>query len=417
VSAGSAASPLQSIRVVDLTEGDGAPYCAMMLGDAGADVIKIEPAPAGDWARHLGPPFDEHGDGPLFIGMNRNKRSVVIDLGTPSGSKIVAELAERADVVIESFSSLDRAAESGLSYDALRMKNPGLVYCDLSVYDRRGPMANDFGSELTVQAKSGLMRFAGERGCEPVRFGTNYAGTVASFYAMQAIVAVLYAREQTGEGQYISTSSLRGSLATQQNYLTAFSDPDDPTPTGFLGDHLGPPYHGYETADGRIEMMFIYARDDDVLRKLGAALEIPALLDMQYDPYNVGRGPEWPQILADVERAFRRHTTAELIELLDGLGLMCAPVHDYRSLSNDPVAVQQELIGTLRGGLRGDLPATSPPWRLSETSHVPRRSAPLLGEHTREVLLELGWPPAKVTKFVRRGVLVEIDAPHVASGT
>lgn len=183
-------APLEGIRVLDLTEGDGAPFCAMQLGDAGADVIKVEPLD-GDWARRLGPPFDD-GDGPLFMSMNRNKRGVAIDLDREEGRAIVREIAASADILVESFPRASDAERLGLDYGALSAANGGLIYCDLSTLERRGPDADKPATDLIVQGRSGLTRFTGERGQEPLRFGSNYAGVTASMYAVQAILAALF---------------------------------------------------------------------------------------------------------------------------------------------------------------------------------------------------------------------------------
>ena len=173
--------PLAGIRVLDLSEGDGAPFCAMQMGDAGADVVKVEGL-EGDWARPLGPPFDD-ADGPLFLGMNRNKRSIALDLDREEGLAVVRDLAASADILVESFPKAADAARMGLDYDTLSAANDGLIYCDLSPLGRQGPNADKPATDLIVQGISGVTRFAGERGTEPVRFGSNYAGVTASMAA------------------------------------------------------------------------------------------------------------------------------------------------------------------------------------------------------------------------------------------
>ncbi len=168
---------------IDLSQGDGAPYCSMQLGDAGADVIKVEPL-EGDWSRHLGPPFDVKGDGPLFMGMNRNKRSIALDLATEKGREVVRRLAAKADVFLESFTTEEEMQRLGFTYEELSRLNPRLIYCDVSCFERSGPRANKPATELTLEGISGLMRFIGERGKEPCSMGYNYAGVVTAMVGL-----------------------------------------------------------------------------------------------------------------------------------------------------------------------------------------------------------------------------------------
>src|SRR5262245_56527498 len=220
-------APLEKHLILDMTMGDSGPFCTMQLGDGGAEVIKVEPL-TGDWARNLGPPF-VNGTSGFFMGLNRNKKSLAIDYGAAAGREVIRRLAMRADVFVESFRPgvID---ELELGYDALSEINPRLVYCSISAFDQQGPYTRKEATDLVVQGIAGIQRFVGVIGQEPVKFGTNYAGVVADMYAMQAIVAALFARRRTGQGQKVETSMLRAMIATQTNYFTADSDPDQRTP-------------------------------------------------------------------------------------------------------------------------------------------------------------------------------------------
>ena len=306
------AAPLHGVRVIDLTEGDGAPFCAMQLGDAGAEVIKVEPL-AGDWARPLGPPFD-HGDGPLFMGMNRNKRSIAVDLEREAGRSIVRELAARADVVVESFPKASDAARLGLDYDTLSSANRGLILCDLSLLERQGPKADKPATDLILQGTAGITRFVGARGEEPLRFGTNYAGVTASLYAMQAILAALFWRRRSGLGQQVATSYLRALVATQQNYFTSFSDPDVAS-GGFYTAHLEPPSRGYPTKDRRIEFTFAYARGANTIERFFEAFGLTERV--KADPRLSGRAigrVEQEELRPYIEAAFREEAARRSLE-------------------------------------------------------------------------------------------------------
>ena len=398
-------APLAGVRVLDLSEGDGAPFCAMQLGDAGADVIKVEGL-EGDWARPLGPPFDS-ADGPLFIGMNRNKRSIAVDLDREEGLAVVRDLAASADILVESFPKAADATRMGLDYDTLSAANDGLIYCDLSPLGRQGPNADKPATDLIVQGISGVTRFAGERGTEPVRFGSNYAGVTASMYAMQAILAALYWRRQSGEGQYIETSFLMGMIATQQNYTTAFSDPDDVgSGGGFYTSHLEPPSHGYATKDRAIEFTLGYVRDPNALQTM---LERVGALDEVHADPQIGDRPIASEDLGAVtpylSKAFLNHSSEELLQLLDELGVMCSPVHDYDSMFHDEGILEQDMLLTLDHPTRGEFRTGGLPWKLTDTPGSVRLAPPTLGEHTDAVLAEIGYDGQRIAALRADGVI------------
>ena len=395
-------APLAGIRVLDLTEGDGAPFCAMQLGDAGADVVKVEPL-EGDWARRLGPPFED-GDGPLFMGMNRNKRGIALDLEREEGRAVARDLAARADVLVESFPQAGDAGRLGLDYESLSAGNRGLVYCDLSLLERRGPNADKPATDLIVQGLSGLTRFVGERGKEPLRFGSNYAGVTASMYAVQAILAALFWRRRSGEGQYVETSYLRALIATQQNYLAAHGDPDDFSGP-FYDAHLRPPIRGYPTQDRNIEFTASYARDPGAFQSLLARVGI--LDEVRADPRFADR-----QLTADdqaalqpyLDRAFLDHGSEEALALLEELGLMCAPVHDYDSMFHDEGILEQDMLLTVEHPTRGEVRTWGLPWKLDTPGSV-RLAPPTLGEHTDAILEEIGYDEQRRAALRADGVV------------
>ena len=398
---GSASGPLEGIDVLDLTEGDGAPFCAMLLGDAGANVLKVESI-TGDWARRLGPPFDEYGDSAFFIAMNRNKRSLAVDLDSVAGCEIVRLIASKVDVVIESFTSLAYAETRGLDYQSVSQRNRALIYCDVSAHGRSGPSGSSFGTDLTLQAKAGLFRFVGRRGGVPVRFGTNYLGIVASMYAMQGVLAALYWRETSGAGQLVDTSYLRAAIATQQNFLTASSEPDAGTDRqgSFYNRHLDAPNHGYATADGYVEIRF-NGRDPEVWRRLGAALDVQRFMNLNPDEL----GHIEVEMTAELRTAIARLSTREVAGLLDQLGIQCAPIHSYETMCADPGVLEQDVIIAAAGGARRPVAMPGFLWKMLATPAAVTRGAPLLGEHTREVLQELGYEDAAISELSRQGVI------------
>jgi len=249
-------SPLERYLVIDMTQGDSGPFCTMQLGDAGAEVIKVEPL-EGDPARRLGPPFVD-GDSGFFMGLNRNKKSLAVDFETPDGREIVHRLAQRADVFVESFTP-GEIERLGFDFASLSARNPRLVYCAISAFGQQGPYAHKPATDLVVEGISGIQRFLGVAGEEPVKMGTNYAGAVADMYAMQGILAALFWRRSSGRGQKVETSMLAAMLSTQTNYFTSDSDPDVRKP-GFLTTFSNPPATGFQTKDIPIFLNFLFAR-------------------------------------------------------------------------------------------------------------------------------------------------------------
>ena len=398
--------PLSAIRVLDLTEGDGAPFAAMQLGDAGAEVIKIE-RPEGDWARRLGGPFD-HGDGPLFMGMNRSKRAIAVDLEQEEGRALVRRLAADCDVLIHSFAKAGDARRLGLDYDTLAAVNPRLIYCDISVLERSGPEADRPATDATVQARVGLPRFLGARGGEPLRFGSNYAGVTAAMYAVQGVLAALYSRAATGRGQCIETSYLRAMIATQTNYFTAFSDPDDiPAAGGFYTMHLEPPGRATATLDQPVHFTLGFTRDPQALLHLLQRLDVwdevlvrePDLAQRPLTTADQGR------VMPYIEAAIGRRPSAEVLAMLEDIGLMNSPVHDYGTMFADEGVLEQEMLVTVEHPVRGLTKQVGLPWKLTDSPTRIRLAPPMLGEHTDEVLVSAGCTAAEIAKWRSSGVV------------
>src|SRR5262245_23039968 len=237
--------PLDGVRVLELCEGVAGPWCAMQLGDAGADVVKIEP-PEGDFARRLGPPF-ERGESVLFLALNRSKRGVVLDLNLPDGRSQLRALLGTADILLHDRTPA-AAAALGLDEAALRAEHPRLVVCALTDFGPEGPWRERLGSELVAQAAAECPASLGRLGEHPVRLGADVAGAATAFFAFQAVLAALIERERTGRGQSVAVSALGALLHLRGILWCARADPDE-----WYGFHLDsatkPPDHGYETAD------------------------------------------------------------------------------------------------------------------------------------------------------------------------
>ncbi len=378
-------SSLDGIRVIDLTQGLCGPFCTMQLGDGGADVIKIEP-PNGDYARRMGPPFvgDESA---VFLSLNRNKKSVTLDLATDAGREAVRKLVAKADVLVEDFGP-DAAGKIGLGYEQLKQINPKLIYCAISPFGEEGPLRNAPGSELIIQAMAEYTASLGRIGDPPVRVGADIASLNTGIFAAQAILAALFHRIRTGEGQRVAVSEFGSLLHMRGIMWSALSDPDDWF--GFHLDHYTkPPEYGYQAKDGAF--YFILRRgDSEGWDKLIMGLGMEEVLaDPRFDDYgrtatSIGRyatevKPIW-------EKAFANRSRGELIDLIKGMGGDAVPIMDYPALMAHPQVAALDIVTEVNHPTAGPLKMIRPVARFSDTPNSIRLPPPLLGQHTAEVL-------------------------------
>jgi crotonobetainyl-CoA:carnitine CoA-transferase CaiB-like acyl-CoA transferase len=375
---------LDGLRVLDLSQMLAGPICAMRLGDLGADVLKVEP-PSGEHNRSHG--FGSvrvAGETPTFLGLNRNKRSVVLDLKQPAGLAACLELVRATDVLIQNY-RVGTAERLGIGWEQLNAVNPRLVYAQISGYGEEGPLRDRPGQDLLLQALSGSMWAVGARD-DPPQPGALWAADVMTGYqATVGILAALHARERTGLGQKVSVSMLGVLMDCQVQELTtylntgvAFDRPARPTAHAFIPA----PYGVYRTADGWMVLAMA------PLPALGAVLGEPRLEAMTGEDDGVTRRDEITDIL-DAILATRR--TAEWIELFDAHRLWAGPVSTYRELAGHPHVAAEGLVVTMEhpaGAVR--MPA--PPLRLSATPPSVRRAPPALGADTEDAIREwLGW--------------------------
>ncbi len=383
------AGSLDGFRVIDFTQGLCGPFCTMQLGDAGADVIKIEP-PAGDFARRMGPPF-VGGESAVFLSLNRNKKSVVLDLETRNGRDAAAELARHADVLVEDFGP-GAAERLRLGCAQLRDANPKLISCSISPFGEDGPLRNAPGSELVVQAMAEYTASLGRIGDPPVRVGADVASLNTGIFATQAILAALFHRIRTGEGQRVAVSEFGSLLHMRGIMWHSMSDPDDWY--GFHLDHYTtPPDYGYQTKNGAL--YFILRRGsseewDRLVMELGME---EALADPRFDDYgraatSIGRyatevKPIW-------EKAFANRTREEIIDLVKSIGGDAVPMMDYPSLLAHPQVAALGAIAEIDHPTAGSFKTVRPVARFSETRDSIRTPPPTLGQHTEEVLQAAG---------------------------
>jgi len=373
--------PLTGIRVLDFTRLFAGPFCTMLLGDLGADVVKIE-APDGDPIRHQGPPF-HHGHSMSYLAVNRNKRSIVLDFKTAEHKAIAAQLAQAADVIVENFRPgvMDRL---GIGYEKIAAGNPRVVYASMSGMGADGPDRDLGAFDLTIQAEGGYMSITGERGGAPIKLGTSAFDLICGQYAMGAIVTALLSRERTGRGQRLETSLFESEItflvdAAMEYFLTGRNREK------WGSEHAAQaPYQAFQSADGWV---VIGAGMQKLFESL---LKVLDRLDLMQDPRfadlaaRVQHRSELQQIL---KAELAKHGTASLIERLRAEGVPCAPVNNMAQVFNHRQALHRGMVQHVEHPDYGRIPVVGPAVKYSEFDIAAGWQAPPeLGEHTGAVL-------------------------------
>ena len=403
---------LDGVEVLDLSRVLAGPFCGMMLADHGADVVKVEP-PAGDETRTWGPPFSG-GESTYYLNVNRNKRGIVLDLATAAGQDVARRLAMRADVLVENFKAgtLERW---GLGYAALQALNPRLVYCAISGYGRSGPYAGVAGYDAAVQALGGFMSINGEAGGRPLKAGVAVADLATGLYAAQAVLLALHARARTGRGQRVEVSLLESLLAMlhphNANYLNA----------GVVGKPHGnshpmiSPYDLLPTADRPI---YLPSGNDAQVWRLADVIGRPEIKDDPRFRTNQDRIAHRAELLAIVGEETVKKTAAEWCRLFWDAAIPAGPVNRIDEVFADPQVQHRGIVveaphPTLPGGVFRTI---KPPATLHDTPGEVRRHPPLKGEHTVEVLAELGYGQAKIDALLERGVAFQLPREQATAG-
>ena len=377
------ASALAGILVADFSRVLAGPLCTMTLGDLGADVVKVEHPDGGDDTRAWGPPWHAEG-ATYYLGLNRNKRSVTLDLKDAADLELARRLAARADVVVESFrpGTIDRL---GLGYDDVAAVNPGVVYCSISAFGTGERAAVLPGYDLLLQAMSGLMSITGEPDGRPLKVGAALIDMTCGLYACNGVLAALHARTHTGAGQLVQVSLLDSALAALLNHASGFLLAGM-VPGRFGNDHPSiTPYGTYRAADGDLA---VGCGNDALFRRLCAAIGRPELADDERYATNAARVEHRDALTADLEAALGAAPAAEWVARLGEAGVPAGPIHDIAQafafaaeLGLEP-SVEVDGVRTVR-----------PPVRLSQTPAAVRRRPPRLGEHDAEIRAWLRGAP------------------------
>lgn len=390
--------PLDGIRVVDLTRVMTGPYGTMMLGDMGADVIKVELPGKGDDTRSWGPPFID-GESTYFLSINRNKRSIALDLKSEGGCAALRRLIERADVLVENFSP-GTCARLGFGWEAVKARNPRLVFASISGFGQTGPSSGRTAYDLIVQGMSGMMSITGPVGGPPTRLGVPIADIGAGMFAAYAIVAALYSREQTGEGQYIDVSMFGGQVALLTYQAgTYFATGQVPRPLGNAHPIVAP-YDTFPTADGYVN---VAVGNDGLWRRFCEAVGLDAVIDDTRFTTNTGRITNLDALYEAITEALTMLTTAEVVARLDAKGVPAGPINDIAQVFADPQVADQGLRREVPHPKLGSVSLTGIPYHLSGGEIEVRLPPPILGEHTAEVLGEIGYSTQEIEEMLANG--------------
>ena len=391
---------LTGLTVLDLSRVLSGPFATMTLADLGADVVKIEQPGTGDDTRQWGPPF-QGGEAAYFLSVNRNKRSLAVDLKSADGLALVRELARRADVVVENFRP-GTAARLGLGYDDLAAQNPGLVYASISGYGQTGPDSHRAGYDAIAQARSGIMSVTGEADGPPVRVGVSSADLVAGMWAVIGILAALRERDRSGQGQWVDISLLDGSVSWL-TYVAAgyFATGTRPPRYGSAHPTIAP-YQGFATKDGDL---MLAVGNDAIWRRFAPVAGLDELVDDPRFATNPQRVSHRDELLPLVAEAMASRTSAQWMERLDAAGVPVGPIQTVDEVMTDPQVLARGMVGEVEHPTAGTLRTVNCPVRLTATPPQVRTAPPTLGQHTDEVLAELGLDRARIEDLrARRAV-------------
>jgi crotonobetainyl-CoA:carnitine CoA-transferase CaiB-like acyl-CoA transferase len=374
----------------------------MILGDLGADVIKVERPGVGDETRHWGPPFAAPGESAYFLCVNRNKRSITIDMKKPGGIEIIKSLARKSDVFIENFTP-GTTEGLGIGYETIREINPGIIYCSITGFGPDGPYRNRAGYDLAVSALGGLMGITGEPDGPPVKVGVAITDVTTGISAQGAICAALYAREKTGRGQRIDLSLLETQVSALVNIASSYLVSGDIPKRWGTAHETIVPYQGFETKD---KYVIVAVGNDQLWVKFCKVLGVPDLAGdprFKTNPLRVRNRKECISILAPILKTRLRD---EWVDLLNSESIPCAPINTMDEVFSNPQVLHRKMLEEVDHPTAGKIKLVGIPVKYSDAEAAVRRPPPLLGQHTRDILSEvLGYEDARIEKLRAEGVI------------
>jgi crotonobetainyl-CoA:carnitine CoA-transferase CaiB-like acyl-CoA transferase len=390
--------PLDGIKVLELAQIMAGPTCGMLLADLGADVIKVERVPGGDDTRTYSRP-SVNGESAAFMAMNRNKRGIALNLKLPAAQEALKRMATRADVLLENYRK-GTMEKLGVGYDTLKALNPALIYCSISGYGRTGPYADKGGFDLIAQGMSGLMAITGEPGGAPVKAGSPICDINAGILAALGVVSAYVHRLKSGVGQLVDTSLFEAGV--QQTYWQSaifFATGEPPEPSG-SAHILSAPYQAFRAADGWLTIGGAnQANWERVTRVLGAP---EWAMDARFRT-NADRMNNLPDLVSLMSERLKTRPAREWLAALEAEGVPCGPINSIADMAADPQTAAREMVVELEHPRAGRTRALGLPVKLSASPGRVTRPAPLLGQHTREVLAQFGFSGAEIDALYASG--------------
>ncbi|MFK7859562.1 MAG: CaiB/BaiF CoA transferase family protein [Granulosicoccus sp.] len=398
---GETTGPLKGLRVIELAHIMAGPVCGLMLADMGADVVKIEKIDTGDDSRRFLPP-DIEGESAAYMMMNRNKRGVALDLKHEEGKAVLLRLIKDADVLIENYRH-DTMQRLGLDYETLNRINPGLIYCEISGFGRTGPYRERGGFDLIAQGMSGLMSVTGEGpGRPPVKVGPPVTDITAGILGAMGVSAAYASKLQTGKGQRVDTSLFEAGIThTFWQSAIAFATGVSPEPMG-SAHPLNAPYQSIATRDGWINVGA--ANQANWVRML----QVIAAQHLAEDPRfltNQDRLANRVVLVEELEVVFVTRTTDTWVQMLNEAGIPAGPILDVKQMHDDPQTVARDMVTDVKHPVAGCVQTLGAPVKFHGTPGGVKRAAPLLGQHSAEVLLEIGYEDAEIRRLIDAGVV------------
>ena len=394
--------PLSGVLVIELCHHLAGPTCGVMLADMGASIIKVERVPDGDDSRRSIPPAID-GESAAFMMINRNKRGIAVDLKSGAGKEVLWRLIEKADVLTENYKRgvMDRL---GFGYEHLRERNPGLIYAAISAFGRDGPYADRRGFDLIAQGMSGLMSITGEgEGCPPVKIGPPVTDITAGFLGAMGILAAYTHRLKTGEGQIVDTSLFEAGII-HTFWQSAIQLATGTPPQAMGSAHpLNAPYQAVETADGWIN---IGGANQQSWLKIVDVIGAPELNDDPRFTDNQQRMYNLTALQETLAPLFKQRTSQDWLERLEAAGVAAGPILDIAEMHADPQTLARGMITEIEHAKIGPMKTLGPPIKFSATPSGVHRSAPLYGQHTREVLTEFGYTDQQIDEMGAAGAVV-----------
>ena len=389
-------APLDGVRVLDLSRVLAGPFCSQTLADLGADVIKVERPGTGDDTRAWGPPYlkdaqgNDTSESAYYISTNRNKRSIAVDLATPEGAAIVRKLAAQCDVLLENF-KVGGLKQYGLDYESLKPDMPRLIYCSITGFGQTGPFANRPGYDFMIQGMGGLMSITGERddlpGGGPQKAGVAVTDVFTGLYGVISILGALRERDQSGLGQHIDLALLDCHVAMLSNQnLNYMTSGQTPKRAGNAHQNVVP-YQVFKTSDG---FMILAVGNDSQFRAFCTVAGHPDWGTDERFAKNSGRIVNRQVLIPMIEEVMVTRTRDDWIAALEGVGVPCGPIQTIDQVFEHPQVKSRELWQNIPHPVAGTSPTTASPIRYSDTPVQYRRAAPMLGEHTEEILREFG---------------------------